>query len=203
MCHMWLVHKIKLMIWGKKKRCSGSSSSYCQTSRLGILMWGSELSLLWEKLCDIIVFQFVIHPPRDCAVWFDHDCSSPTILMWLLLFFGYRVSFLIGFNGFLLVVVQQLVVILVFSWEGELLSYSILAKFYVVCILYWELANPFSTSWPERVSCCVTIFTSPETEKGQRVVTIKLLQGGLTYESTGICLRDCVSSFALSRNLIV
>lgn len=180
MCHMWSVHEIKLMIQGKenkeKKICSGSSSSWCQTPRLGILMWGSELSLQWEKLCDIIVFHFVIHPPRGCGVWFDHDCSSPTILMWLLLFFECRISFLVGSNVFLSVVVQQLVVILVFSWEGELLSfYSILAKFCVVCILYWELANPFSTSWSERVSWCVTIFTSPETETGQRVMTIKLL----------------------------
>ena len=31
--------------------CSGSFSSQCQTPRLGILTWGSELSLLWENFC--------------------------------------------------------------------------------------------------------------------------------------------------------
>ena len=46
-----------------KAKCSGSSSSQCQTSRLGSLTWGSEVSLLWENLCDTIIFQFVGHPP--------------------------------------------------------------------------------------------------------------------------------------------
>ena len=41
--------------------------------------------------------------------------SSPTILMWLRLFFGCRISLLVGSSGFFSVVVQQLVVILVFS----------------------------------------------------------------------------------------
>ena len=43
---------------GFKAKCSGGSPSQCQTPRLGSLMWGSELSLLWENLCDIIIFQF-------------------------------------------------------------------------------------------------------------------------------------------------
>ena len=43
------------VLWG--------SSSPCQTPRLGSLVWGSELSLLWENLCDIIIFQFVGRPP--------------------------------------------------------------------------------------------------------------------------------------------
>ena len=29
-------------------KCSGGLSSWCQTPRLGSLMWGSEFSLLWE-----------------------------------------------------------------------------------------------------------------------------------------------------------
>ena len=42
-----------------KARFSGDSSS----PRLGSLMWGSELSLLWDNFCGIIVFQFVGCPP--------------------------------------------------------------------------------------------------------------------------------------------
>ena len=36
-------------------------SSQCQTPRLGSLTWGSELSLLWENFCDIILFQLYKH----------------------------------------------------------------------------------------------------------------------------------------------
>ena len=32
-----------------KAKCHGGSCSWCQTPRLGNLMWGSELSLLWEN----------------------------------------------------------------------------------------------------------------------------------------------------------
>ena len=45
-----------------KAKCSGGYSFQCQTPRLGSLMGSSELSLLWENLCDIIIFQFVSHP---------------------------------------------------------------------------------------------------------------------------------------------
>ena len=46
-----------------KTKCSGGPSSPCQTPRLQSLMWGSELSVLWEKLCDIFILPFVVHPP--------------------------------------------------------------------------------------------------------------------------------------------
>ena len=39
-----------------KARFTGGSSSRCQTPRLGSLTWGSELSLLWENFCGIIIF---------------------------------------------------------------------------------------------------------------------------------------------------
>ena len=45
-----------------KAKCSWGSSFQCQTSRLGSLTWGSELSLLWEILSNIIILQFVDHP---------------------------------------------------------------------------------------------------------------------------------------------
>ena len=68
-----------------KARCSGGSSFQCQTPRLGSLTWGSELSLLWENLCDIIIFPFVGRPPGGYGIWFYHDCTPPTTLLWLLL----------------------------------------------------------------------------------------------------------------------
>ena len=48
----------------------GGSSSHCQTSRLGSLMWGSELSLLWEKFCGVIIFQFMNFPCGRYGIWF-------------------------------------------------------------------------------------------------------------------------------------
>ena len=55
------------------------SSSWCQTPRLGELTWGSELSLLWENFCDIIVLQFVDCPPGGYGIWLYHKCTPPTI----------------------------------------------------------------------------------------------------------------------------
>ena len=52
-----------------KAKYSGGSSSWCQTRRLGSLIWGSEFSLLWENFCDIIVLQFVGHPPWWYGIW--------------------------------------------------------------------------------------------------------------------------------------
>ena len=46
---------------------------------------GSELSLLWENFCGIIIFQFVGHLPSVCGIWFHCDCAPPTISFWLLL----------------------------------------------------------------------------------------------------------------------
>ena len=57
-----------------KTQCSGGSYSWCQTLRLEKLMWGSELSLLWEKLCCIITFQFVGHLPSGYGVWWYGVC---------------------------------------------------------------------------------------------------------------------------------
>ena len=51
-----------------KTRLSGDSSSCCRTPRLGSLMWGSELSLLWDNFCGIIVFQFVGCPPSRYGI---------------------------------------------------------------------------------------------------------------------------------------
>ena len=53
--------------------------------RLGSLIWGSELSFLWEILCNMITFQFVGCPPGRCGIGLDHDSTPPITLLWLLL----------------------------------------------------------------------------------------------------------------------
>ena len=47
---------------------SNGSSSQCQTPRHGRLTWGSELSLLWENLCNIVIFQSTGHPPSENGI---------------------------------------------------------------------------------------------------------------------------------------
>ena len=59
-----------------KAKCSGGSSSWCQTPRLGSLMWDSVLR---ENFCDIIVLQFVGHPPGGYGIWLYWVCALPTI----------------------------------------------------------------------------------------------------------------------------
>lgn len=71
---------------------SEGSFSCHQTSRLGSLIRGSELSFLWEILGGIIIFQFVGHPPGMYEIWFYHGLPPPSISLWLLFVFGCRVS---------------------------------------------------------------------------------------------------------------
>ena len=66
----------------------------CWTPRLGSLTWGSELSLLWDNFCGIIIFWFVGGPSGGYGNWFYHDSTPLTRLLWLFLFvFGCRVFF--------------------------------------------------------------------------------------------------------------
>ena len=51
-------------------KCFQGSSSQCPTSKQGCLMWGSELWLLLENLCNIITFHFVGCPLAGVA--FDY-----------------------------------------------------------------------------------------------------------------------------------
>ena len=72
----------------------GGCSSHCQTSRLGSLIWGSELSLLWENFCGIIIFQFMNFPHGRYGIWFY--CFWEPLLpscCGLFFVFGCRVSF--------------------------------------------------------------------------------------------------------------
>ena len=84
-----------------KTKCFGSSSPWCQILRLGSLMWGSELSCLWENFCSIIILQFVDGPPVGCGIWLYCECTPPTVLPWFLLYIlGYRISFFAGSSLF-------------------------------------------------------------------------------------------------------
>ena len=55
--------------WPSKPNALKSPLTQCQTPRLGSLMWGSEFSLLWEKLCDIIIYQLVGCPLGGYRIW--------------------------------------------------------------------------------------------------------------------------------------
>ena len=103
---------------GFKVWFSRNSSSHCQTPRFGSLTWGSEPSLQWVDFCGISVLQSVSHPPTSYGIWFYCDCTPPTVSLWLLLCLWMWVSFLVSSSVFLSMIVQQLVVILVFSQEG-------------------------------------------------------------------------------------
>lgn len=98
-----------------KARFSGGSSSCCQTLWLGRLRWGSELSLLWQNFYGITVFQFVGCPPRRYGILFYCDFSLLPSLCGFFFAFGCRIPFLVGASVLLLMVIQQLVVILVFT----------------------------------------------------------------------------------------
>ena len=64
-----------------KGRFCGTSSSCCQTPGLGSLIWGSELSLLWENFCDTS-FQFVGHSLGRYGIWFYREYAPHTALLW-------------------------------------------------------------------------------------------------------------------------
>ena len=78
------------------------ASSWYWTPRLGSLMWGSELSLLWENLRDIIILQFVGCPPRGYEVWLFCKCAPLPSHCGLFFVFGCRISFLVGSSLFFL-----------------------------------------------------------------------------------------------------
>ena len=82
-----------------KGRFSLGFSSHCQIPRLKILTWGSGVSVLWENFCGTMLFQFVGSSSNRYGIRFYH-CAPPSILLWLLFCFGYKVSFLVGSSGF-------------------------------------------------------------------------------------------------------
>ena len=96
-----------------KVRFPGDSQSFCQVSRLGSLTWGSKPSQQWENFFGVIVLQFVGHPPRGYGIWFYHNCAHLPSSCGFFFAFGCGYLFLVGFSVFLLMLVQQLVVILV------------------------------------------------------------------------------------------
>ena len=64
---------------------------------MGSPTWGSDLSLLWENLCSVIILQFVGHPTGVMGL--DYIVSPPVLPtpLWFLLYvFSCRRSFLVG-----------------------------------------------------------------------------------------------------------
>ena len=47
--------------WPSMPNVPGAPPPSARLPRLGNLTWGSELSLLWESFCDIVIFQSVHH----------------------------------------------------------------------------------------------------------------------------------------------
>lgn len=77
-----------------RAKCSGRSSSWCQTLMLGNLVWGSELSLLWEYVSDTVIFQFVGYPPSRCGIYSYHQ-SAPLAHCGIFFVFGCKIVFLV------------------------------------------------------------------------------------------------------------
>ena len=50
-------------------RFPGDSQFLCQIPRLGILIWGSELSQQCENVFGITILQFVGHAPGSYGIW--------------------------------------------------------------------------------------------------------------------------------------
>ena len=87
---------LKLSLLAFKGKFSGVSSSQCRTTKLGSPRWGSELSLLEENLCNIIILYFVGCPSRGMGL--DYIMSPPLLpvsLCFLLHVFSCRRSFLV------------------------------------------------------------------------------------------------------------
>ena len=68
-----------------KVRFPGDSQSLCQIPRLGRPMWDFGPSQQCKNVLGIIVLQFVGRQSSGYRIWFYHDCSPPTILLWFLL----------------------------------------------------------------------------------------------------------------------
>ena len=103
-------NQISLTFKGKFIR---GSSSHSQTPKLGTLTWARNFHSRWENFGGMIIFQLVGNPPGVYGIWF-YQIVPPPPSHWGSFVFGCRISFLIGSSIFLLMLVQQLVVILVF-----------------------------------------------------------------------------------------
>ena len=81
-------------------------------------MWGSEPLLQWVDFCGISVLQSL--SPHPAVMGFDFTVIVPLLLSHcgFSFIFGCGVSFFVSSSVFLSVIVQQLVVIMVFSQEG-------------------------------------------------------------------------------------
>lgn len=90
-----LMELLKSSHTGLQSQILWDSSSWCHTSRLGSLSWGSELSLLLHNFCDIIILQFVSYPWWGIGRILDYIMTMPLLFPCCGFFFhfGYRLFF--------------------------------------------------------------------------------------------------------------
>ena len=77
-----------------KPNALGTPASDARSPGWGAWQWGSELSLLWENLCNIIIFQFVSCLPNGYGIWLNHG-NAPLSCCGFFFVFGCRISFLL------------------------------------------------------------------------------------------------------------
>ena len=52
----------------------------CQTTRLGNLAQGLKLSVLWENLCNMVIFQLLGHSPSRYEISLYLESTPPTLV---------------------------------------------------------------------------------------------------------------------------
>lgn len=144
-----------------KAKSSGASFSQYHTPRLGILTWSSRLLLLRENFWDIIILQFVGHPPGWYGIWLYHVGSLlPFCFSFFLYVLTCRISSFSRFQSFLSTVSQQLFMILLCLGE-EMSSRSFYSPTFLqslaLSLLYGNLLYCLLLSWNSWY-----VHTSPE-----------------------------------------
>ena len=100
-----------------RAKCSVGSFSKCQTLRLGNLTWCSVLSLLWGEPLRFSYLPVCGLPTQQVWDCFYHESTPPSVSMWLLLCVWVEGIFFGSFQSIFLMVVKQIFVIFMFSWE--------------------------------------------------------------------------------------
>ena len=74
--------------WPLKSNVLGTNLPSARCPRVGSLMWGSELSHLWQHLRNIIILQFLSCPSMEYEIWLYHVippifCCVPSLCLQL------------------------------------------------------------------------------------------------------------------------
>ena len=122
----WFAHWWSGVLFAFKAKCFGDSSSQGQSLGLGNLKWSSEPLNLFRELLQCDYFPICRLPTQQVldlivtrSLILPSHCGS-------FLVFECKISFLVGSSLFLLLVVQQLVMTLVYSQDEFLFFCSAL-----------------------------------------------------------------------------